>query len=180
MLNTLLPYARGVGVDTRWLVIGGDEEFFVITKRIHNRLHGAPGDGKGLSDADRDHYEEVLRDQAEQLKRRFREGDVVILHDPQTAGLIPPLVDAGFCVVWRCHVGLDTPNDDARETWDFLLPYVKRAARYVFSRQAFAWEGLEKERIVVVAPSIDPFSTKNIEMDAEVGPRHPDQRGYRR
>ena len=60
MLNTLLPYARGVGVDTRWLVIGGDEQFFVITKRIHNRLHGAPGDGKGLGDDDRRHYEEVL------------------------------------------------------------------------------------------------------------------------
>ncbi len=168
MLNTLLPYARGVGVDTRWLVIGGDDKFFVITKRIHNRLHGAPGDGKGLSEADREHYEEVLRDQAKQLKRRFRQGDVVILHDPQTAGLIPPLVDAGFCVVWRCHVGLDTPNDDARETWDFLLPYVKRAARCIFSREAFAWEGLEKERIIVVAPSIDPFSTKNIEMDPQV------------
>ncbi len=168
MLNTLLPYAHGVGIDTRWLVIGGDDKFFLITKRIHNRLHGAAGDGKGLSEDDRRHYEEVLRGQAEQLKERFRKGDVVIVHDPQTAGLIPPLVDAGFCVVWRCHVGLDTPNDDAREAWNFLLPYVKRAARCIFSREAFAWEGLEKDRIIVVAPSIDPFSTKNIEMDAPV------------
>ncbi len=165
MLNTLLPYARGVGVDTRWLVIGGDDEFFVITKRIHNRLHGAAGDGEGLDDDDRRHYQEVLEGQAEQLMRRFQEGDVVILHDPQTAGLIPILVDAGLCVVWRCHVGMDTPNDDARETWDFLLPYVRRAARCIFSRRAFAWEGLDEDRIIVVAPSIDPFSTKNYDMD---------------
>jgi trehalose synthase len=165
MLNTLLPYARGVGVDTRWLVIGGDDEFFVITKRIHNRLHGAAGDGEGLSEEDRRHYEEVLQGQAEQLKQRFRKGDVVILHDPQTAGLIPALVDAGLCVVWRCHVGMDTPNDDARATWNFLLPYVTRAARCIFSRRAFAWEGLDEERIIVVAPSIDPFSTKNFDMD---------------
>ncbi|MBJ7593677.1 MAG: hypothetical protein JF886_02250 [Candidatus Dormibacteraeota bacterium] len=165
MLTALLPYARGVGVDTRWLVIAGDENFFVVTKRIHNRLHGAPGDGQGLSDDDRRHYEEVLKDQAEQLIQRFKQGDVIILHDPQTAGLIPPLVDAGFCVVWRCHVGMDTPNDDARDTWNFLLPYVHRAARCIFSREAFAWEGLEKDRIIVVAPSIDPFSTKNFEMD---------------
>ncbi len=167
MLNTLLPYARGVGVDTRWLVISGDDEFFRITKRIHNRLHDAPGDGKGLTDDDRRHYEEVLRDQAEQLLRRFRKGDVVILHDPQTAGLIPALVDAGLCVVWRCHVGLDTPNDDARQTWNFLLPYVKRAARCIFSRRAFAWEGIDEDRIIVVMPSIDPFSPKNYEMDPE-------------
>jgi trehalose synthase len=165
MLNSLLPYARGIGVDTRWLVIGGDDEFFLITKRIHNRLHGAPGDGRGLSENDRRHYEEVLHGQAEQLKQRFRKGDVVILHDPQTAGLIPALVDAGVCVVWRCHVGMDTPNDDARDAWNFLLPYVQRAARCVFSRQAFAWDGLEENRIIVVAPSIDPFSTKNFEMD---------------
>ena len=90
---------------------------------------------------------------------------MVILHDPQTAGLIPALVDAGFCVVWRCHVGMDTPNDAARETWNFLLPYVERAARCIFSRRAFAWEGLDEERIIVVAPSIDPFSTKNFDMD---------------
>ncbi|MGH7723318.1 MAG: glycosyltransferase [Candidatus Dormibacteria bacterium] len=166
MLSTLLPYARGAGVDTRWLVIGGDDEFFRITKRIHNRLHGSPGDGEGLGDGDRGHYEAVLAGQADQLRRRFRQGDVVILHDPQTAGLIPALVDAGFCVVWRCHVGMDTPNADALETWSFLLPYVRRAARCVFSRRAFAWEGLDEDRIMVVAPSIDPFSTKNYAMDA--------------
>lgn len=72
MLNTLLPYARGAGVDARWMVIGGDDEFFRITKRIHNRLHGASGDGEGLGDDDRRHYEEVLAQQGEQLKERMR------------------------------------------------------------------------------------------------------------
>ena len=165
MLATLLPYARGAGVDTRWLVIGGDDDFFRITKRIHNRLHGAPGDGEGLDDADRRHYESVLADQVGDLTGRMRQGDVVILHDPQTAGLVPALADAGMHVIWRCHVGLDTPNDDARATWSFLLPYVQRAERCVFSRRAFAWEGLEEARIVVVAPSIDPFSAKNYDLD---------------
>lgn len=165
MLASLLPYARGAGVDTRWLVIGGDGGFFTITKRIHNRLHGAPGDGAGLGEDDRRHYEGVLAPQAEQVLERVRVGDVVILHDPQTAGLVPSLVDAGVRVIWRCHVGLDTPNDDARDTWNFLLPYVRRADLCVFSRRAFAWEGLDEARIRVVAPSIDPFSAKNYAMD---------------
>ena len=39
MLITLLAYARGADVDARWLVIEGDDEFFRVTKRIHNRLH---------------------------------------------------------------------------------------------------------------------------------------------
>jgi trehalose synthase len=167
MLATLVPYARGAGIDTRWLVIGGDDEFFRITKRIHNNLHGAPGDGGELGDAERQHYEGVLADQATQITARVRQGDVVLLHDPQTAGLVPPLVGAGLCVVWRCHVGLDTPNEDARAAWNFLLPYVRDAARCIFSRRAFAWEGLDEERIRVVAPSIDPFSPKNYEMDEQ-------------
>lgn len=165
MLASLLPYARGAGVDARWLVIGGDDEFFRITKRIHNRLHGAPGDGEGLHDHDRRHYEEILAGQAEQLEQRCRPGDVVILHDPQTAGLVPLLADAGIRVIWRCHVGMDTPNDEARDTWRFLLPYVQRADRCIFSRTSFAWQGLDQERLRVVAPSIDPFSTKNYEID---------------
>jgi trehalose synthase len=165
MLASLLPYACGAGVETRWLVIGGDDQFFTITKRIHNRLHGAAGDGAGLDDDDRRHYEKVLAVQAEQLKQMMGPGDIAILHDPQTAGMAPLLADAGISVICRCHVGLDTPNQEARDTWSFLLPYVCRADRCVFSRRAFAWEGLDEARIRVVAPSIDPFSAKNYEMD---------------
>ena len=68
-------------------------------------------------------------------------------------------------MVWRCHVGLDTPNAIARDTWRFLLPYVRAARLQIFSRQVFAWEGLDTEHIRIVAPSIDPFSPKNCEMD---------------
>jgi trehalose synthase len=63
MLSTLLPYARGAGVDAGWMVISGDDDFFTITKRIHNRLHGTPGDGAELTESDRRHYEAVLRQQ---------------------------------------------------------------------------------------------------------------------
>ncbi len=45
MLQTLLAYARGAGIDARWLVIEGDPEFFAITKRVHNGLYGSGGDG---------------------------------------------------------------------------------------------------------------------------------------
>ena len=38
MLNVLLAYVRGFGIDSRWLVIEGDTAFFQVTKRLHNRL----------------------------------------------------------------------------------------------------------------------------------------------
>ena len=159
LLAALLPYARGAGVDARWLVIDGDERFFTVTKRIHNRLHGM--DGEALSESDLHHYEAVLSNQAGQICGRIGPDDVVIVHDPQTAGLVPHIRATGASVVWRCHVGINSPNEIVRETWSHLLPFVRCADRYVFSRHDYAWDCLDEERTRVVAPSIDPFSVKN-------------------
>jgi trehalose synthase len=161
LLQSLLAYARGAGVDARWMVIGGTGGFFGITKRIHNRLHGAKGDGGPLGTDERAIYEAVLEANARRLARVVRPGDIVFLHDPQTAGLVEPVRRAGASVVWRCHIGVDTPNDLAREAWDWLRPYVLPADAYVFSREAFVWDGLDGERTWIVPPSIDAFSPKN-------------------
>jgi trehalose synthase len=167
MLNALLPYVRGAGVDARWVVIAGDPDFFRVTKRIHNHLHGAPGDAPALGDADQRVYATVTGQRGAEMAERVGPRDVVVLHDPQTAGMLPALKRRGVPVVWRCHVGLDMPNDLARAAWRFLLPYVAEADACVFSRRAFAWEGLDPDRVVVMPPSIDPFSPKNAEMHAE-------------
>jgi trehalose synthase len=167
LLRSLVAYARGAGADVRWMVIEGPPEFFVVTKRIHNRLHGAEGDGGALDDRARSTYEQVIAANLAELLERVRPGDVVIVHDPQPAGMIRPLRDIGATVIWRCHVGIDTPNDLAREAWAFLLPYIEDADAYVFSRESFAWEGLDRDKIVVIAPSIDAFAPKNIDIDPE-------------
>jgi trehalose synthase len=166
MLYSLIAYTRGAGIDARWVVMEGNTEFFAITKRIHNRLHGSPGDGGPLGDHEREVYEAVAAGNAAELGSLVREGDVVLLHDPQTAGLIEPMKAAGTRVVWRAHIGLDLPNDLARDAWRFLLPYVSRADAVVFSRKAFVWEGLDDTPITIIPPSIDPFSAKNQELDA--------------
>jgi trehalose synthase len=167
MLLPLLAYARGVGVDARWMVIAGDEAFFRVTKRIHNRLHGVEGDGGPLGPAEREDYERVQRANGDELEPLVGPRDVVILHDPQTAGLVPRLKARGALVVWRCHVGLDTPNDLARQAWAFLAPYARQADVCVFSREAFVWEDLRDECIAVIAPSIDAFAPKNEPLAAE-------------
>jgi trehalose synthase len=165
LLQSLVAYARGGGIDVRWLVLEGNPDFFTVTKRIHNRLHGAAGDGGPLDEEARAVYEQVNADNLTGVASRVRPGDVVIVHDPQPAGLIGELRKAGAVVIWRCHVGIDHPNDLAKEAWRFLIPYVSEADAYVFSRESFAWEGLNRERIVVIAPSIDVFSPKNEDID---------------
>jgi trehalose synthase len=161
MLQALLDYAHGVGVDTRWLVLDGTPGFFAVTKRIHNLLHGEPGDGGGLGEDDRRVYEDALRGNAEHLIGRVRPGDIVLLHDPQTAGLLPALRDHGAHVIWRCHVGRDTPNDRTDLGWDFLRPYLADAAAAIFSRSVYRPDYVDPERSWVIAPSLDPFSAKN-------------------
>jgi trehalose synthase len=167
MLRSLIAYAQGAGADARWVVIGGNPDFFAITKRIHNNLHGADGDGGDLGEPEQETYTQTLAANAEELMSAISEGDVVILHDPQTAGLAETVRATGACVIWRCHVGLDMPNDLARRAWRFLIPHIDKAHGYVFSRKAFAWEGLDAGRITVIPPSIDAFSPKNQEMERE-------------
>jgi trehalose synthase len=161
MLQTLLAYGRGAGLDVRWLVIEGDPAFFAITKRIHNGLYGSPGDGGPLGETEARHYEEVARRNAEELRALVRPGDVVLVHDPQPAGLVGALRRAGARVVWRCHVGCDRPNEWSERAWQFLCPYLEEADAFVFSRRAFAPSWADEGRVHVIPPSIDPFSAKN-------------------
>jgi trehalose synthase len=161
MLTSLIAYTRGAGVDARWVVIEGSPEFFRVTKRIHNRLHGAVGDGGPLGDAELAVYQEVMDRNVRAMDALARPGDIALLHDPQTAGLAGPLRDRGVRVVWRCHVGVDHPNTEARDAWHFLLPFVRDAEAYVFSRTSYGWEDLDRDRLVVIPPSIDAFAAKN-------------------
>jgi trehalose synthase len=167
MLVSLLAYAHGVGVDARWIVISGTDPFFTLTKRIHNNLHSAPGDGGDLGEEERRIYDEALKPNIGEFLELVQPDDVVIVHDPQPAGLIPPLKERGIPVIWRCHVGIDTPSELSRRAWSFLRPNVEPADAYVFSRKAFVWEGLDDDKIQLIAPVIDAFSAKNQELDRD-------------
>jgi trehalose synthase len=167
MLRSLLRYARGLGIQTRWLVIEGPSEFFRITKRLHNALHDAPGDGSPLGREQAEIYERVLHENAVALDAFLRPGDAVICHDPQTAGLIPHLVGRGMHVVWRCHIGHENRGVDLDRGWGFLRPYVAAAPIAVFSRGAYAPSWLPQKQTVVLMPTIDPFSAKNQPLEPE-------------
>jgi trehalose synthase len=94
-----------------------------------------------------------------------RPGDVVILHDPQTAGLAPLLLDAGVRLIWRCHIGTDEPNGETAAGWRFLRPYLEPIACYVFSRESYVPNVCDHGKSVIIQPSIDVFSPKNQPMD---------------
>ena len=166
LLHQLLGYLIEGPIDCRWAVIEGDPPFFEVTKRIHNRLHGSTGDGGDLGDDERQAYRRIVDREAAALLEVATAGDVAVLHDPQTAGMVTPLRDAGLRIVWVCHVGIDEPNDVVRSAWDFLRPEVEPADAFVFSREAFVWTGLDPGKVHVIPPCIDPTSPKNAELGA--------------
>ena len=165
MLQTLLAYGRGAQIENRWLVLDGEPEFFAITKRLHNLLHGDPGDGGPLGENERACYERVVGTNVAEMLGLIGSRDIVLLHDPQTAGMVDGLRATGVRVVWRCHVGRDTPNDETDKAWAFLGTYLERADAFVFSRAEYVPDGVDRERLVIIPPSIDPFSAKNRELD---------------
>jgi len=169
MLMALLSYGRAAGVDTRWLVLDGGQEFFRITKRMHNFLHGSVGDAGRLDDPERRVYEAVLANQLSLLSERVRPGDLVLLHDPQTAGLVPGIRDLGAHAIWRSHGGADVGNRATADAWSFLRPYVEKADAVIFTRAEYAPAWLDRSRGFVIPPSLDPFSPKNCDLtDAQV------------
>src|SRR3954453_16746883 len=176
MLQALLAYSRGAGVDTRWLVLEAGPDFFALTKRIHNLLHGAVGDGGPTGAAEAAAYDAVMDDQLQELRALGSPGEIVVLHDPQTAGLAAGLRDHGAHVVWRCHVGRDTTNAVTDRAWAFLRPYVEAAEATIFTRRAYVPDWTCQDWGWLIPPSLDPFSPKYRTLassDMEAPLRHP-------
>ena len=168
MLRTLLPYTRAGGVDARWLIVRGSADFFCVTKRIHNWLHGHLGDNGRLGEVERSAYERVIEDTGRALRDVIRPGDVVVLHDPQTLGLVFELKRLGATVIWRCHIGTNKPGGLSEAAWDFLWPYVQEPDVMVFSRRGSVPLRLPRQSVRLIAPSIDPCSVKNADMPMEL------------
>ena len=157
ILYTLIPLMKDVGLDVEWQVIYGREEFFNATKLMHNALQGNPQD----LDAEQwdvwEHYNEM---NARELTAGW---DVVIVHDPQPAG-IPALVpDKAQQWVWWCHIDLSTPNPD---TLARLLPQLDPYAGAVFHIPQYVPPALAS-RAQCFPPAIDPLAPKNMAFSPE-------------
>lgn len=165
MLRAYLPYVLDDRVDTRWVVLQEDPSFFQLTKRLHNNFHGDPGDGGPLGKAEKRFYLDSLADSGRQLAGMVSPDDVVILHDPQTAGLVPAIRERGSTVVWRCHIGVDESNECTELAEGFLSGEVSQADGCIFSRPAYVWGALPDGLSHIIPPGIDAFTPKNAEMD---------------
>ena len=160
MLPMLVLLLRELGVDTNWAVINSDKpEFFRLTKRLHNLIHGE-GD-PNLGAAEKSVYDEVSRANADQLRAHLKPGDILVIHDPQPLGAGALLKkELGLRAVWRCHIGLDEHTAATRAAWGFVKPYAEVFDRAVFSAPEYIPDFLAG-RSCVIHPALDPLSHKN-------------------
>lgn len=154
LLNRLIPLLEDVGIPTRWEVIRGGEEFFAVTKGIHNALHGTPVE---ITKRMLDLFREVNADNAASLDLA---ADLVVIHDPQPLALVAARRSGTGYWVWRCHVDISRPQ---RDIWAFLRQYVVQYDASVFSAPEFA-QVLPVPQYMI-HPAIDPLAEKNREMD---------------
>jgi trehalose synthase len=157
ILQTLVPLMRDVGLDAHWQVIEGADEFFNVTKAMHNGLQGMD---LPLSVE----MKAIWQRYNEQNARKF-EGhyDFIVIHDPQPAGLLHFTAGAnGDHWIWRCHIDTSHPNADY---WHFLAPYINAYPAVVFTMEQYVGPGVDFKRLATIAPTIDPLSPKNTLMD---------------
>lgn len=148
ILNCMIPLLKELGVDARWDVIKGGEQFFEVTKKFHNALHGRPEE---ISRRDIDVFLDTNRRNAEEIQSY---GDIVFVHDPQPVALVDR--KSGNKWVWRCHVDVSSPD---QRVWKFIKEFVVRYDAAVFSAPNFTQE--LPIRQFLISPSIDPLSDKN-------------------
>lgn len=157
ILEKLVPLSNELGIDTRWEVISGNEDFYRCTKAMHN---GLQGHRTPIADSLLKTYEEVNRKNAEQLRPQLEEADFVFIHDPQPAPLLGLCSNRRGRWVWRCHIDASRPY---RPLWRYLRSHISPYDASIFSLPAFAQSLPHPEYII--APSIDPLSEKNIDLD---------------
>ena len=160
ILYTLIPLMKDVGISAEWQVILGRDEFFNATKLMHNALQGNPQD---LNAGEWAVWEQYNHMNAQSLAADW---DVVIVHDPQPAGIRNMVPEKAKRWVWRCHIDLSTPN---QATIDRLLPYLSDYDAALFHMQDYVPDSLNGAgpRTYICPPAIDPLSPKNMALSPE-------------
>jgi len=157
ILAWMVPLMNDLGLDAHWRVIAGTNEFFSVTKAIHNGLQGY---SVLLKKRDWDVYQDVNRENVTALKDELEEADIVVIHDPQPAPLLELCTRRRGRWIWRCHIDASHPS---RSVWKGLKPFVEKYDASIFSMCQFAQ--MLPHPQYLIAPSIDPLSEKNIDLD---------------
>lgn len=159
ILHWLVPLMRDVGLEAEWRVIEGSDEFFEVTKAMHNGLQGMD---LPFAPEMQDLWCRTNEANARALEGQY---DFLVVHDPQPAGLLHfHRREGGRHWIWRCHIDTSTPNPSF---WEFLVPYLTPYDAHIFTMAEYAGPGLDHGKVSIIPPKIDPLSPKNLPVPEE-------------
>jgi trehalose synthase len=150
LLKSLLPLMQNTGLETRWFTLTPNEEFFTITKKIHNFLQGRKGD---LTQKEKEYFLRYGQKLSTQLD--IKQFDLLVVHDPQP---LPVILNNFHPSIWHCHIDTSKPN---KNVWKFVSPFIRRYDRYIFTLRKYFGPGLDYKKLRFFTPAIDPLSSKN-------------------
>jgi trehalose synthase len=158
LLYTHIALLQDLGIEAEWQLIDGSDEFFNVTKLVHNALQGM---GVPWTESFEQIYLERVRANAERFES---EADFVFIHDPQPLAMLTILEESAPRTgkwIWRCHIDLSQPME---QVWSFLAVHATSYDAAVFTMDEYVRPGLGP-KIAVIPPSIDPLSPKNSFLD---------------
>ena len=156
---TLVPLMADVGLEVEWRIIKGAEEFFNVTKALHN---GIQGDPRSLTPGE----VEIFRRYNEQNARELPadDYDFVIVHDPQPVAMIDHFARSRSKWIWRGHIDFSAPNE---EILDVLLPSIRRYDAAIFHLREYVPRTDGLPETFIWPPAIDPLTPKNMALSPE-------------
>jgi trehalose synthase len=167
ILGSLVPLMNDIGLQADWQVMKGSEDFFQVTKAMHNALQGM------LIDWTPAMREVWLHNNLLNAQLFDEDYDFVVVHDPQPAAILGFITElrgrhpAGHWL-WRCHIDLTQAQV---QVWDTLRPSLEGYDGVIFTLADYVKEDLGGPQTFVVPPAIDPLSAKNADLpdDAQQG-----------
>lgn len=153
ILKYLVPLMKGVGVRAEWRVVPPNIKFFSITKQLHNALQGKKYE---LSFKEKKYYIEYNQRLADWMNHM--KCDVLIVHDPQPLAVIDFLEASHRKNISRFHIDTSTPDPDIMQ---FVLGFLRKYDRTIFSMEEFVPSGIDREKVRIFHPAIDPLSAQN-------------------
>jgi trehalose synthase len=156
---TLVPLMADAGLAVEWRIIRGAEEFYNVTKAIHNALQGDP---RSLTPDEREIFARYNAQNAAELEANAY--DYVVIHDPQPAAMIEAFPERTAKWIWRGHIDFSTPNE---EVFDVLMPPLLQYDASIFHMREYAPQADGLQQIVIWPPAIDPLMPKNMALSPE-------------
>ncbi|HEY5001700.1 MAG TPA: glycosyltransferase [Ktedonobacteraceae bacterium] len=170
MRHALIRLLRLYNVDAHWHVLYPKKEVFDITKaKFHNVLQAVASEDTELNASDKALYDSWIEENALAFTDVFQQADVIVIDDPQPAGLIPHIrrINPDTKILYRSHIQIvaslaNQEGTPQRTTWSFIWNNAKEADCFIsHPMEMFIPDDVPADKIFYMPATTDPLDGLN-------------------